>query len=152
MTWSQNPNEPPDSPETFYTSKALDEKEVRHDSRIVFDEIFRRSKEDKIPENSKLLFSVNSVNSFVDITWVDKSYEQMGPWTVTLWLNELGDACTAHEDGADEFVRIAKFAIYDMIYDFYWDRYGDEFELIECQPMCYWFVPEYHDSPEYIIM
>ena len=152
MSWTQNPNEAPTSPPTFYYSKALTEADARAEFRIVFDEVMSRREIDNAPEDSRVLFVVNSVNSYVDVSWINEANEGLGDWTYTVWLNDLGEACLDHEDGADEFVRICKFSIYDMVYDYYYDTYGDEFETTVCHPFCYFLVPEYRDTPEYIIM
>lgn len=147
MTWSQNPNEGASAPNTFYRSSALEEAQARADFRVVFDEVMGREE-----GGGQILFTVNSVNSYVDVDWTDEDFQKLGDWTYTVWLTPLGEACLEHEDGADEFVRVCKFAIFDMVYDYYYDTYGDEFETTVCQPLCYFFVPEYHDRPEYIIM
>ena len=105
-----------------------------------------------MPADGRVLFRLNSVNSFVDVSWIKQGFENLGAWTYTIWLLPLGEKCLQHEDGTDHFVKLVKFAVFDMVYDYYYDKYGNEFETTECQPKCYWWVPEYSDTPSFIIM
>lgn len=152
MSWSQNPNEAENSPPVFYHSQAVTEEKARAELLGAFKEIVGRREADGAPEDAHVLFQLNSVNSYLDVSWVDSEYQLLGQWTYTLWFLPLGEVCLEHEDGTDHFVLLIRHALFDAVYDLYWDRYGDEFETMECWPRCYFWVPEYRDTPEYIIM
>lgn len=152
MVWSKNPKEAQDSPPVFYHSKALTGEQVRKEMLTVFKDIIERRSSVGAPEDAQVLFVLNSVNSYIDISWTDKSYEPLGDWTYTIWFLPFGEACLEHPDGTDHFVTQMRFAIFDMVYDYYYDCHGDDFETMVCYPLCYFLVPEYRDTPEYIIM
>lgn len=95
--------------------------------------------------------SETSVNGFVDVGWVDQTFESAGDWTYTLWLPALSELCLDHPEGADHFIWTTRSAIFDAVYDFYNDRYGNDFETMVCEPQCY-FHTDVAASPESIIM
>ncbi len=151
MTWWRNPNEAPDSPLTYYTSQAVEDQEIRMAVRTVFDELLGRREAHRVAAEARGFFFVNSVNGFVDVGWVDAKFESAGDWTYTLWLPALNELCLEHPEGADHFVWTARCAIFDAVYDYYYDRYGDDFEITPCKPECY-FQTDVQDSPEFIIV